>query len=188
MGKTTTTNLALIKPDTAESIQANLPTFDGWATQNGANCDTIDALFRHTSTHTWTPTWTADTTNPTLGSGGFVSGKYIRLFPKMLIGYIQLFTGGAGFATGSGLYQLTPPATLAPELALLHNFIPIGKYYLHDNDTVANCTVGQVMYELTGNLLTFKKHDGDSWRSSTPFVPAQNDRMTCYFIYPTTDA
>src|SRR4051812_18444787 len=116
MGKTITSNLSLIKPDLNESIKQALPTFDGWASENGTNCDTIDSLFRHT-THTYTPVWTTDTgPNPTLGAGGFIEGKYIRLYPKMVIGYIRISVGGAGFAAGTGLYRLTPPCTLAAEL------------------------------------------------------------------------
>lgn len=190
MGTTVTSNLALIKPDINESIQANLPTFAGWAVQNGANCDVLDALFRH-STGTWTPTWTADTTNPTLGSGNVLEGKYLRLWPKMIIGFIRLDVGTTSFAAGSGLYRFAPPATMAPELSNFHGFMPVGKAILRDFDTPNNTTACQVMYEMQGssslNLLTIKKHDGDSWRNTTPFTLAQGDQLSAYFMYPTTD-
>lgn len=183
MGTTVTPNLALIKPDIDEQIQSG-GGFDGWATQNGFNSNAIDDLFRH-SNSTWTPSWTADTTNPTLGAGGFVEGKHLRMFPRMVIGYLRIFTGGAGFAAGSGLYSVTPPHNVAADLANLHNFLPVGRGYLHDNDTVATSSICVVMYELATNLLTFKKHDGDSWRNNTPFTLAQNDRLSAYFMYPT---
>lgn len=187
VGTTITTNLSLIKPDVDEQIQSG-GGFDGWAAQNGFNCNRIDDLFRHSTTSTWTPSWTADTTNPTLGAGGAVTGKILRMFPRMVIGYLSIFTGGAGFAAGSGLYQITPPAGLAADLANLHNFIPVGRGYLHDNDAVATSTIVVVMYELASNLLTFKKHDGDSWRNNTPFTLNQNDRLSAYCMYPTSDA
>lgn len=189
MGTTTTTNLGLIKPDTDESIKAVVtPPSDGWAVQNGVNCDKIDTLFRHTNTHTWTPTWTADTTNPTLGSGGSVSGKFIRLFPRMVLAYFQIFTGGAGFAAGSGLYRIAVPATVPTEFGTINDTMAVGKAYLHDNDAVATSSNLVVLYQPSTNLLVFRKHDGNFWRDNTPFTVAQNDRLSGYCIYPTSDA
>lgn len=187
MGTTVTTNLGLIKPDTSESIKENLPTFAGWADQNADNCDQIDALFRHT-THTYSPAWTADTLNPTLGAGGAVAGKYIRLFPRMVFGYFTIFAGGAGFATGTGLYRLSLPVAMSAELLTLNESFPVGKAYIHDNDVVANSSTFIVMYDIANTVFFFRKWDGDSWRSTTPFTPAQNDRVSGYFTYPTADA
>lgn len=187
MGTTVTTNLGLIKPDTSESIEENLPTFDGWATQNAANCNKIDTLFRH-SLDTYSPSWTADSVNPTLGSGGFTEGKFIRLYPRLVIGYFRLFTGGAGFATGTGLYRWSLPVAVSSELLSFNDSIPVGKAYLQDNNVVANCTVLVVMYDVTNNVFFFRKHDGDFWRQNTPFTMEQNDRLNGYFMYPTAAA
>jgi hypothetical protein len=187
MGTTVTTNLALIKPDTDESIKAVVsPPSAGWAVQNGLNADKIDSLFRHTSTHTWTPTWTADTANPTLGAGGFTDGKYIRLYPRLVIGYFRLFTGGAGFAAGTGLYGFTLPVAPAAELLTMSDSIVMGKGYIHDNDTVATSTASVLIFRITDNTLVFRGHAGDYWRNTTPMTLAQNDRASGYFVYPTS--
>ncbi len=187
MGTTVTTNLGLIKPDINEDIKQALPTFAGWASQNATNCDKIDALFRK-STHTWTPTWTADSVNPTLGSGSLLEGKYIRLFPRMTIGFFRMNTGGAGFATGTGLYRLAIPTTVPSEFAALHNEIPVGTAFLRDANVVANTTILTVLYDITNNVFIFRRFDGDYWRASGPFVLEQGDQLSGYFMYPTADA
>lgn len=187
MGTTVTPNLGLILPDSAESIKANLPTFAGWAVQNGINQDKVDALFRH-DTNTWSPVWTTDTgTNPTLGSGGFIEGKFIRLFPRMVIGYLRIFCGGAGFAAGTGLYRISlPPATIPTEFTTLNSTMPIGKAHLNDNSTVATSTIFQVLYDVPNNVITFGRDEGDFWRNTSPITLAQNDRLSAFFCYPTS--
>lgn len=187
MGTTVTTNLGLIKPDTSEKIQEDLPTYLGWAAQNESNCDTIDGLFRHTY-HNYSPTWTADSGNPTLGAGGFVTGKYARIWPGMVFGYIKIFTGGAGFATGTGLYRITLPVAIAAELKTFNLEVAVGKSYFLDASSVITSTNMVVMYDPVNDVLFFRKHDGDAWRHNAPVTLAQNDRMTAYFMYPTEDA
>lgn len=188
MGVTVTTHLGLIKPDQAEKIKEDLPTFPGWATQNESNCDAIDPVFRRT-THSWTPTWTTDVaSNPVLGAGGFLEGKYIRLWPRMVHGYIRIFCGGAGFTTGTGLYRLSLPTTIAPELITMNAVVPVGKAYLHDVGTVATSTVFVMLYDTANNVFTFRRHDGDFWRSTAPITLAVNDRFSAFFSYPTSDA
>lgn len=186
MGTTVTSNLALIKPDTSEKIQEALPTYAGWATQNGANCDTIDALFR-CSTHTWTPTWTA-TANPTLGATGFVEGKYLRVHPRLVIGFVRIYTGGAGFATGTGAYNITPPVAMDTAIDGFANEVPIGKAVWYDDSAVATSSVFNVMYSTASDLIFFRPPLGDPWSSLLPVVPAQQDRMSATFMYPTAAA
>lgn len=187
MGTTVTANLSLIKPDDDEQIKSG-GGFAGWAVQNGLNCDAIDGLFRHTNTHTWTPTWTADSVNPTLGAGGSTDGKYIRLFPRMVLAYFRIFTGGAGFATGTGLYRISLPVAVPSEFATHNNALAIGKAYLHDDSAVATSSNMVVLYDIGSNLINFRKHDGNFWRDNTPFTLAQNDRVSGYFMYPTAAA
>lgn len=186
MGTTTTTNLALIKPDVNESIEQNLPSFPGWTSQYGSNLDTIDALFR-ASTHTWSPSWTG-TSNPTLGSGGFVEGKYIRLFPRMVIGFFRIFTGGSGFAAGTGGYSLTPPLAMASELTGFSNELCIGKAAFLDFSATATCGAFNVMYSTVGGTLFLRQSTNDVWTATSPVALAQNDRLSGYFMYPTSVA
>ncbi|HEY0770950.1 MAG TPA: hypothetical protein VGD31_11520, partial [Sphingobacteriaceae bacterium] len=176
MGTTATTNLGLIKPDITEKIQEDLPTYDGWATQNGENCDTIDALFRHTN-HTYVPVLTASTVNPTLGAGGFITGKYLRLFPRLVIGEFRIFMGGAGFNPGTGFYQVSLPVPMDVDVdATLHNSFPVGKAYLHDDSAVASSTTLVVMYSQAFDTLFFRPTTGAVWNETAPFTLAQNDR------------
>src|ERR1700754_1348635 len=185
MGTTVTPNLSLIKPDAAESIKAALPTFAGWAVQNGANCDIIDGLFRN-SIHSYTPVWTGDVTNPTLGAGGLLEGKYIRVGPRMVFNYFRVIMGGAGFNAGSGFYQLTmPPVAVATEFASFNDSNAIGKAYLFDQSTISTCNAFTTMYTVGGNKMFLKKNDGDAWRSSTPITLAQGDIISGYGFYPT---
>jgi hypothetical protein len=188
MGITVTTNLSLIKPDTNESIEANMPTFSGWATQNGLNSDKIDSLFRMT-THSYTPTWSGSPTAPTLGAGGFVTGKYIRVTPKIVFGYFQIFCGGAGFAVGAGTYRLSIPCTMDPDLTGFLTEFPVGKACYLDASAVVSSSVFNVCYSVGTPSLFFRTPNvGGSWSDTIPVVPAQNDRLSGYFMYPTRDA
>lgn len=186
MGTTVTTNLGLIKPDGDEYIKEALPTFAGWAAQQALNADKIDSLFRHT-THTYTPVWTTDTgPNPVLGAAGTIVGKWVRLFPRMVFGTIKLFTGGAGFTTGTGMYRLSlPPVAVPTEFATFNDSIPVGKAYLHDADAALSSTVFVVLWEVSSNNFFFRRDSGDAWRSTAPITMAQNDRLSMYFLYPT---
>jgi hypothetical protein len=187
MGTTVTPNINLIKPDTSESIQANLPTFPGWAVQNGLNCDVVDGLYRK-STHVYTPVWTADVTNPTLGAGGVVEGKLFRIFPRMSFVFFRIIMGGAGFNPGSGFYQISMPVNVATEFFNINDSTAVGKAYLHDSSTIATCNAFVTMFTVGGNKLFLKKNDGDAWRSSTPITLAQGDIVSGYAMLPTGDA
>lgn len=187
MGTTVTTNLGLIKPDVDESIQEDLPTFPGWAVQNGQNCDKIDGLFRN-STPAWSPSWLGGGGNPVLGSGGIVEGKYVRLHPRLVVGWYRIHTGGAGFSPGSGLYQLTLPVAADTTFTGFQDSIPIGKAFLLDADTVASATVLVGMYSVSSGTMFWRKHNGFVWSFNDPFVLAQTDRVTGYFMYPTAAA
>lgn len=187
MGTTVTTNLGLIKPDGSEKIKEELPTFPGWAAQNGLNCDKIDSLFRAT-THTYSPSWTGSGGNPTLGAGGFVEGKYLRVYPRIVVGYFRIFTGGAGFLAGTGTYRLSVPATIASELDGFADTVPIGMASLHDNDSVVNSQTMGVVYHVSTDLINLRPSSGGSWSTTSPITLAQNDRVSGYFMYPTSDA
>lgn len=187
MGVTVTTNLSLIKPDVDESIKQNLPTFNGWSSHNSSNCDIIDALFR-ASSHTYTLTWTG-TSNPTLGTGGFLEGKYVRVSPRMVFGHFRMFTGGAGFAVGSGTYKFNTPsaATPAAELKTFDDNFTVGKAILLDADNVVTCQNMLVVYNIVADALFLRPSAGGTWNPTSPITIAQNDRVSGYFMYPTSD-
>jgi hypothetical protein len=57
---------------------------------------------------TYTPNWTASVTNPTLGTGGVVQGRFRRDGTTLHV-WIRAQAGTAGFAAGSGIYFLSLP-------------------------------------------------------------------------------
>jgi hypothetical protein len=187
MGTTVTPNLSLIKPDIDEKIEEDLPTFAGWATQNAANCDAIDALFRFTNT-TYAAAWTASSVNPTLGSGGSVTGKYMRLMPSIVVGHVLIDMGGAGFAAGTGNYRISLPVAINPTIATLSDSIPIGKATYYDSSAVVSCSTFTCMYLVASSLMILRPPGSTVWNATTPVVPAQNDRISAYFMYPTAVA
>lgn len=186
MGTTITTNLGLIKPDLNESIKVNGPAI-GWAAQNALNCDVEDGLFRN-SQHTYAASWLANAVNPTLGAGGFVEGKCVRLFPRMIMGFFRIFTGGAGFAPGTGIYRVTLPASMAAELYNFDDSVVIGKAILLDFDAVATCSNMLVVFDKGTACAFLRPAAGASFFSTNPITLAQNDRVSGYFMYPTSDA
>jgi hypothetical protein len=191
MGTDLTTNLALIKPDLEEKIKPQTsPFFAGWAVQNATNCDKIDAIFRST-THTYTPGFTATTTNPTLGSGSVLAGKWVRLFPKLVLGFIRVDFGGAGFAAGSGIYELTIPTTIDSDwlASISIENIPFGRAYLRDNNSTLNSQASTVYWETTTSKLRIRNEPGGSaWGSANPFAAEQEDQCSLYFMYVTAAA
>ena len=184
MGTTVSTNLGLIKPDSDESIKANMPTFAGWAAQNTINMDKIDALFRAT-TATYTLNWTADTTSPTLGAGGFTEGKFVRLWPRMVIGFYRINIGGAGATAGSGTYRFNLPVAPATEMTLTDDAVPIGRALFTDSSAVVSSSVFLASYRpSTGNMF-FRAPSGAAFSDTLPVALGQNDTLSGYFIYPT---
>jgi hypothetical protein len=188
MGIVVTSNISLIKPDKNESIKANMPTFAGWAAQNAANMDTVDSLFR-SSTATYSPAWTGSTTNPTLGTSGFVEGKYVRLWPRMVTVYIRIFAGTAGFAGGSGTYNLSLPFAPDPQFLTAFDSIAVGKAILLSAAATLNCNNMVVL--LTNAGLIYCRFGGNTgvtttWTPTGPVTLTNNDRVSMTFTYPTT--
>lgn len=189
MGTTVTTNHGLIKPDDDEKIKEELPTFAGWAAQNTINMDKLDALFRATTHSTYTVNWTASTTNPTLGSGGFTEGKFLRLWPRLVIAYFRLNLGGLGALRGSGVYKINLPTTVDASLLTLDSESPtIGKAVFLDSSAVATSSVFLATLEVASSLVSFKASQGGGWTEASPILLDLNDRLSGYVMYPTSDA
>jgi hypothetical protein len=187
MGTTVTTNLGLIKPDTDEKIKEDLPTFDGWAAQNGVNMDAIDELFRD-DTATYVLNWTADAVNPTLGAGGFAEGKFIRLWPRMVLVYFRLYAGTAGFNPGSGVFKFNLPTGVAPDFSTVDDAIPIGKAVFHDNSAALTSSNFLVVYTPPTDRFFMRLSQGGNFSGAAPVTMANEDRVSGYCIYPTADA
>lgn len=187
MGTTVTSNLGLIKPDIAESIQQNLPTFNGWAAQSALNCDAIDALFR-SNNNTYALTISTSGVAPTLGAGGFTEGKYIRLWPRMVLVYFRIFLGAAGLVVGSGEYRINLPFAFDPDVAASDGggrLMPCGKCVFKDNSAVLTSSALLMSYSPIPARMVFGLSQGDVLDDT--FV-GQNDRLSGYFTYPTQAA
>lgn len=65
-------------------------------------------LISGTAWNTYTPSWQAATTNPTLGLGGSLTGRW-RQVGKTVFVNIYVQQGGAGASAGSGAYTLSLP-------------------------------------------------------------------------------
>ena len=187
MGTTTTTNLNLIKPDVEEKIMEDLPTFDGWASQNADNMDNIDRLFRFTNT-TYVPVLTPLGGTFTLGSGGSITGKYNRVMPGMVYGHVKVYMGGAGFSAGSSDYRISVPLAFAAQMSLLQDTVPIGKGIFYDDSAVSTSSTLTVYYHVSSGTFTCRTPAGAPLGASTPVAMAQQDRFSFYFLYPTSVA
>lgn len=67
---------------------------------------------------TYTPTLTAVTTNPTLGTGSTVSGRYNQI-GKLVVAQTTIIFGSASVGAGSGAYRVAlPVAAQAAETIL----------------------------------------------------------------------
>jgi hypothetical protein len=58
----------------------------------------------------YTPVLTGSTTNPTLGTGGVIFGKYMQVGKTISVFGAYKF-GTSGFTTGSGTYNISLPVT-----------------------------------------------------------------------------
>ncbi len=80
--------------------------------QNAYNCDQIDAFAGPCLTshplQTYTPVLKADTTDPVLGTGGFIKGYYYSIFDQIYT-WGEFRFGTAGINAGMGLYYITLP-------------------------------------------------------------------------------
>lgn len=185
IGTTVTPNISLIKPDLAESIKADLPTFQGWAVQNGSNCDTLDSLFR-ANNNTYTLNWTGAGGNPTLGTGGFTEGKWLRLWPRVCITYFRVSAGAAGFAAGAGVYRFNLP--FAPDIAFssFNLMTPIGRASLLDNDAIVNCSSLICVWDKASSSMILRSPGGNFFSPTNPITVAQGDRFCGYAMFPTS--
>lgn len=183
MGTTVTPHLSLIKPDINESIQQNLPTFPGWASQNANNMNILDGLFKNTSS-TFTLNWTADTVNPTPGSGAIIEGKFARLFPRLVLVYFRINAGTTGFAQGTGVYRLNLPVAAAVDFTSVNDGIPVGKAVFYDSSASATTSAFGVCLNPGAGNVFLQCPTGGAWSATNPVVPAQGDRVSGWYMYP----
>lgn len=102
-----------------------------WPDQNAVNCNEIDAYagpcLLSDGLQDYTPVLTATVTNPTLGTGGTLIGKYYRIFDQIYSwGEFRFGTGGN---VGNGTYRISLPfraRTLISDGSIFDTPIPVG--------------------------------------------------------------
>lgn len=133
---------------------------------------------------TYTPTFTASTTNPTLGTGGSVLGRYLHMGDLVFVEIDQKF-GSSGMNPGSGSYRFSVP--VRPALPLVGDLSQLGGlaelWDVSAGDTMAetpewlessNAVVLRHTFLGTSNALV-----GDA----TPWVWAANDEIHIRLFY-----
>lgn len=106
----------------------------------------------------------------------------------MVFGYVRIYFGGAGFAAGSGGYNLsTPPLAVLPGELTGFNFeTAVGKGFFRDDSAPATSTAVEMMFSTLSSTFFFKLPTNDTWAATNPVATAQQDRLTAWFMYPTT--
>lgn len=183
MATETTPNLGLIKPVLGSGEPGS-----NWPLQNEINMDKLDGVLAY-ETGTYTPSWTA-TSNPTLGTNGYVRGRYVVFHDRIVHLWIEIFTGTASFNPGSGIYGLSFPAGLEPDASLhaLLEFIsdedPQGFAYFRDQSTPGNNAVGTILNVTSTNVMRVRNQAGSSvWSNTNPFTMTNLDSASFYATY-----
>lgn len=143
----------------------------------------------------YTPALTATTTDPTLGTGSTVLGRYSVDYTGWVRGQINIAFGSSGTSAGSGTYLLSLPTaidTLASSTSFAGADV-IGWGAVRDNSSV---TTGSRMVIACRNsasggtggvgLVTLAALDGTNGAvsSAAPFAWGASDSITLQFAYP----
>ena len=135
-----------------------------------ATLNTIGAAWE-----TYTPALTALTTNPTLGTGSSVSGRYGQV-NKIVCGQGQINFGTAGVAAGSGYYYVSLPITAQSTGKV------IGQFQFYDSSTLA-VYLGTLISDTTTRSLMYYGNPSSTASDSAPFTWAANDFIRYTFQY-----
>jgi hypothetical protein len=135
-----------------------------------ATLNTIGAAWE-----TYTPTLTASTTNPTLGTGSSVSGRYGQV-NKIVCGQGQINFGSAGVVAGSGFYFVSLPITAQSSGKV------IGQFQFYDASASA-VYIGTLISDTTTRSLMYYNNPASVTTNAAPFVWAANDFIRYTFQY-----
>jgi hypothetical protein len=127
----------------------------------------------------YTPALTASTTNPTLGTGSVVAGKYKQI-GKTVFGWAKLQFGTSGVAAGSGVYRISLPVTAASAESQI-----CGAGILQDSS--ANTAYTLVPYIANTGYVELYQHQTSGATqvvfNDNPVVIAASDRLMINFTY-----
>jgi hypothetical protein len=124
----------------------------------------------------YTPSLTADTTNPTLGAGSSVMGRYVRI-GRTIIGKANVTFGSSGTNAGSGFYSLSAP--VAPAANSDGFTAVVGSGYAY-NGALFHITVFQ-----DNGVQSFRMGvaSGIIAGNTTPFAWGVNNQIRLNFVY-----
>lgn len=190
MSTLSTPNLGLIKPDKTEPIP-------NWPGQYEQNADTLDKVFRFGNPIDFTPEFKASTSDPTLGTGGYIQGKLIRLWPWLCIVKMRMYAGTAGFAGGSGSWHFTIPEDVMARMATgLPSGWPsstsgnscFGSALLFDNSSAQTTQTGRVQATTSGGQLRFfivteASASATTVTATSPFTWTNEDKVSLQAYY-----
>lgn len=147
--------------------------------QTGALADAIDtSLWALAGAwQAWTPALTAVTTNPILGTGGYVTGKYVAL-AKLVIARFDITFGTAATGCGDGNYSLSLPVNCS----IANATVMMGVAYLFDSST-GTVNLAAIRPN-TSSTLGMHAHGGTLPVSAiNPWVWDFNDSLRGMFVY-----
>lgn len=97
---------------------------------------------------TYAPVITRSITNPTLGTGNVVSGRYVQNGNVVTV-WINMWLGVAGFVAGSGTVYISLPVTALTNPALAS--AAHGTGYVYNGNVTYNCIVAGIDNSVGGN-------------------------------------
>lgn len=132
----------------------------------------------------YTPTLTGSTSNPTLGAAPVQSGRWAQA-GKTVHCFGRIMVGGAGFAAGSGNYQVSLP--VAANVPIANSRIGMAAIY-----DASGAVIGQVMCQFAGTStgffimaypLTWPTGTITTVSNNTPFVWQSSDEILWNITY-----
>lgn len=124
----------------------------------------------------FTPVLNAVTSNPTLGSGSQVSGRYV-VHGGWVFAVVRITFGTSGVNAGSGEYRIPLPVTAGSDAS----DAPLGFGYLYDSSgSAANLVVPMAVDTSTARLI---RDTGFSVTNAAPWTWAASDQIRLSFSY-----
>ncbi len=127
----------------------------------------------------WTPVLTATTTNPTLGTGSSVAGKYLKV-GKLVTAQFSITFGTSGVNAGNGIYRVSLPVTAT---IFTGSFDTVGIGNLFDSSAGALYTMTPVMISTTFFELYYTGTSVYYAQNSSPMTWAASDKITGTLTY-----
>jgi hypothetical protein len=134
----------------------------------------------------FTPTLTASVTDPTLGTGGTITGRYIKL-GKLVMCWVEINFGTSGTNAGSGTYRVSLPVAASSAMAVaeqLYKGDVVGSGGCRDDSTATGSRQLAVQMNTVNNvILTIADGTNSIVTSAIPFAWAASDTIYLSAVY-----